>query len=485
MSTPGDAFGAGVTAATATGGVLEGVGTAGSVATFVGMAGGTSAAVDIASAAATVGAAAAAAEAAVPIPVIGAIVAGLVAAGTAIGEALSAAERDGFKPTQQEAEELLVFFRLDPALAFSGVDNAGEPNRVATLIRYLRLVSGEIKPGQYGNNGVWDRNSCANPYICQVDPTEPLTDPKVLEPIYWQLVANLRKGQSYAAPSMIKTPAQAQATLTFMRKYGQTSMNWSQLAGAKPQIREEVKALRLLAGEDGPDPALATVLGGDVTVHQPPKGPGPYKPGVQVYVGGLWYVTTPTGFVGKPMAQQPPPPAPGDIADQLDAAKIGGGIHPIWWLGGFVVLGGIGLLVVRHMHKSDAIKALPPAGTFASGADTTFRRVLEEGVHDEELAPFRTSTVEDPRLATARQAFADAWARRINATKLASSGRYLGTDAQPIRIEVYASGKMQLSEGRHYYDAAREAGAKAILANVVQYNGGRPVVSQTAPVKLL
>lgn len=98
----------------------------------------------------------------------------------------------------------------------------------------------------------------------------------------------------------------------------------------------------------------------------------------------------------------------------------------------------------------------------------TYQRVLRDGIFDRELDFLR-----DPRsfrdLAPFHAAFRAARARGVSPTELASSGRYWSDTAYPIRINVWPDGTVSLADGRHRYTAARLAGARAILARVVEY----------------
>jgi len=113
-------------------------------------------------------------------------------------------------------------------------------------------------------------------------------------------------------------------------------------------------------------------------------------------------------------------------------------------------------------------------GGVAAGA-AAFSGVLKRGVTGGGMrarAPFRA-------------AFADAAARGVSATALASSGKYFGSKVQPIQINVYHDGKTTLSDGRHRYSAARAAGAGRILATVTHYGPRGGVRSEkTAVIRL-
>ena len=214
---------------------------------------------------------------AIPIPVIGTAIGVVVGAFTAAGIGIAALARDKFKPSPLQAMAYLEFFHLDPALLFLGVDNANTPEKAARLVRYLRLVAGIVPNHGPLYNPVSDR-SCKNPYLCRVDPDEPLTDPKVLAHIYaharrgWAKGARSKDFASYVLPS-VRTPTQAKALLAILREHTKTFAGLEQWSASKHNdgpVCDEVRALRRLAGESGPDPVLSALFG-DVTVQASPR----------------------------------------------------------------------------------------------------------------------------------------------------------------------------------------------------------------------
>lgn len=116
----------------------------------------------------------------IPIPGLGAAIGAAIGALVALGELLSSELSDTFHPTPLEAEAWLTIFRLNLCFAFSGVDNAITPEQAARLVRYFKMVSHEVLPGQKGNTGDLynpvSNDSCDNPYMCRTDPDDPLTD---------------------------------------------------------------------------------------------------------------------------------------------------------------------------------------------------------------------------------------------------------------------------------------------------------------------
>jgi uncharacterized ParB-like nuclease family protein len=81
-------------------------------------------------------------------------------------------------------------------------------------------------------------------------------------------------------------------------------------------------------------------------------------------------------------------------------------------------------------------------------------------------------------MAPFRKAYADAKRKGISATTVASTGRYPGGKFPPITVAIDADGTAHLRDGRHRYTAAREAGAKKILANVIVYGPRGGIVRQ-------
>ncbi len=252
--------GLGLAGAVATSGVVATVGSALTAGVAATAASGATAA------ASAIGIGAAAGNA-IPIPgvgaAIGAAIGALVAAGTWIANSL----KDTFHPTQEQAEDWLWMFRIDPVLCFLNVDKATDPQSAARLVRYFRVIA-EVPVGVKGNNGVLynpvSNDSCDNPYLCRVDPDEPLTDPAFLDRYFRGLQAvatrtgkqiwQLPPGVYHAfAPSTIRTPVEARAALRFLAKHAEAIWAWSEIQGNLGQVQDELRAMKLLA--DGKDPS--------------------------------------------------------------------------------------------------------------------------------------------------------------------------------------------------------------------------------------
>lgn len=207
-----------------------------------------------------------------------AVGAAIATAFKAIGMAITAAERDTFHPTNHQAEAWLTLFRLDPALTMQGVDNTGEPYQATHLVRYFRVLAGEVPTGKFGNNGVLDNPSKAdtsNTYLTNGDSEEPLTQVATLQKVQSQLAAWAAAGSNvdnfahYVKPIHDK-PNDLKALLTLIRAYPavfQDISTWDTFTANKAQIAEAIKAARIRAGESGADNVLSLIFG-DVTVPE-------------------------------------------------------------------------------------------------------------------------------------------------------------------------------------------------------------------------
>jgi hypothetical protein len=70
-----------------------------------------------------------------------------------------------------------------------------------------------------------------------------------------------------ATPPDLSTPAQAAAVLAVLRNdlvAKDSVLGWSAVKTSLPALRTEVSYLRRLVGEQGADPVLGKLLGGDV-----------------------------------------------------------------------------------------------------------------------------------------------------------------------------------------------------------------------------
>jgi hypothetical protein len=324
------------------------------------------------------------------------------------------------------------------------------------------------------------------------DYDEPLTSPLNIanEYINW-----IHRQQS--APDL-RTQAQAESALKVLRANLATGLSTTNIEGDTvpvvfdDEFRHEVALTRGLAGETGPDQALAVLLGGDVTAIPPPP---------MTVIPATDAVSTKTATFKAAQASQAAQAAQDAPVGQKATAAANAAVaamtpnvsamNPLWFLGGAFALSGVALFALSTLAKDDRLKALPKGGSFATGPMDTFSRVLSEGVSEDDIPAVEPRKKEwfdkavDPRLENLVRVFEDAWARGVSATDLASSGKYFSAKPMPIRIEVYSNGSMKLTEGQHLYTAARGHRAKAILAHVVQYSGGRPIASHVAPVRLL
>lgn len=142
----------------------------------------------------------------------------------------------------------------------------------------------------------------------------------------------------------------------------------------------------------------------------------------------------------------------------------------------------IGVALVRESQKQAPVLAKLKTRQSDPGL-AALDHVLHEGVRDDELDYMRSGM---RPLLYFRKAFSDAKILGISPTELATSGRYFGQEALPIRINIMPDGKIHLSDGRHRYTAAKEAGAKAILARVMLYDADGDIrLERTTKVRLV
>ncbi len=191
----------------------------------------------------------------------------------AIGGAIAGAFRDTFHPNALQATAWLVIFQIAPGMLFSGVDtittksgNRDHPaeDLAARLVRYFLLISGIVKNVQGDLYNPTDTR-CDNPVMCTVDRKYPLTDPKETARIKALVERHI------GAPPEVHSRTEARAAMAILRKVLAPSglMDWSQMKANPVYLRHAVRTVRYMAGESGPDAALAALLGGDVTPLAP------------------------------------------------------------------------------------------------------------------------------------------------------------------------------------------------------------------------
>lgn len=225
---------------------------------------------------------------AIPVPLIGTAIGAIVGAFTAMGIALAHAFQDTFHPSSIVAASWLLLMHISPGFVYADVDtitsHSGSAKQPANywanrLVRYLKLVAGIKKNNgplyNPNNDGYRSRNLPTdtlqkNGYIeSQVpDKGDKLTDRRFLAVVERDLNSNrYRIGN---VPSLLRTPVEARAALGLLRnpKFAASGvLGWDIFKNPDilPDLRRRVAELRALAGEHGPDPVLAHLLGGDVT----------------------------------------------------------------------------------------------------------------------------------------------------------------------------------------------------------------------------
>jgi len=203
----------------------------------------------------------------------------------AFGNWVTGLFRDTFHPDKTTSAAFLTLFGVHPALTFLNIDKAQNPIDGSDLVRYFRIVSGAVPAGVKGNNpnninNPYYDKGCADPYQCREDPDEPLTSPNVVAVVdgYFKKWVASGGGKNIEAlptmvPSLHRHPADAKSILSLIRTYPKPFkdlMAWSEITDNLNQIQEQLRAMRILAGEDGPDPGgvLSSIFGGDFTVSQ-------------------------------------------------------------------------------------------------------------------------------------------------------------------------------------------------------------------------
>lgn len=108
------------------------------------------------------------------------------------------------------------------------------------------------------------------------DVDEPLTSMHNLAKLYWIWIRNKN------APPEVASAQAAESLLKVLRSGLRSGMTYVDTSGNKQPVvfdegfREEVRTIRTIAGEKGPDHALTKILGGDVTpISKPRKASGP------------------------------------------------------------------------------------------------------------------------------------------------------------------------------------------------------------------
>jgi hypothetical protein len=156
-----------------------------------------------------------------------------------------------------------------------------------------------------------------------------------------------------------------------------------------------------------------------------------------------------------------------------------------WWpvaaLSAFAVALGAAFVFESRKQEKQFIGSL--TGRPANAGQAAFERVVLQGVRDHELQVARRDMRGVPPY---RKAFATAKLLEISPTELAVSGRFFGDEVSPIQIEIAEDGKMWLKSGWPAYSAAKDAGARAILADVVLHDrDGDVSMERRAAVNLL
>ena len=194
------------------------------------------------------------------IPGINAIISALGSTAFRL-EDFIARTRGRIAPTPEQADAWLRAFRIDPGLLFVARHTSVEA--AARLARYLKLASGE-KPMRPG----WQLDR--NPYLTQVDPADPLTDPLYLQSIRDAIVGTSDPRvlvEHLARQPVIVTRETARRMLALLRHELVTNglPHWAEVQGSLGDIAREIGRVRKIAGEEGTDPHLARLFG-DVTV---------------------------------------------------------------------------------------------------------------------------------------------------------------------------------------------------------------------------
>lgn len=428
------------------------------------------------------------------VPVIGTFIGAAVGALIGFVRDLAAGPPQVQVPGGQVMGYLTVL-SIDPELIYVGEPDPADP---APPFGFMKHVS-DPASAVTAVTGLFE--------LAQVVPTGPLVDPAYLGQV-------LAQGSASPALPLATTASQASGYLQMLRAIDPGDLqvvlqNAAPLPLYRKHLAQNVAILRGMAGESGPDPALeAAIGGGSVT---PPNSDGallqaPGDPAIYVVQGGQrHWIPSPTvlaamGLSGSSVLSVPPSFLQGI---PLGASVTASGTIPSpavsspapapatdwgWWGVAAVAAAAaaVGGAMVWRTRAHQRLNGLGTSGApeqLLSPGDAAFQRVVQEGVSDGELLYSRR----DLRgLGHFNKTFSDARLLSISPTELALSGRYFGEDVLPVRIEVYPTGDMRLSDGRLCYTAAKMAGARAILADVVQLDGqGDEVRAWRAAVTLL
>lgn len=295
---------------------------------------------------------------------------------------------------QAEANAYLALFAIAPQLLFTGLNGSKDPASAQALVQSL-----------------WKTvpNTHVNPKLTDI--------PWLVKAYNGFLLATQKYapgGMSYVAfvppvfdDDVATRSVNAKAALTTLRTNPTATTNVIRAlySGDSQSLRDSVRNARWLAGEYGPDPVLAPIIG-DVTQTTPLAGSGVYKPGVQVFVGGLWYMTTADGHVGQPMNPQPGGP-PSDPLGQLNQAlknPAPSAKSAIPWLlagGAFAVVGVAAVYALSKMERHETATL----GAHASEPISSGRQpVIIEGYgYDMALGPDAASAMSEWDFARSRR----------------------------------------------------------------------------------
>jgi hypothetical protein len=317
---------------------------------------------------------------AIPIPFIGAAIGAIIGAFSALGAWITSIARDTYHPTMADAEAWLLLSRIHPYLPMSFIDQSGDADHGSKMMRYWMVVSGETPKGKKGNNGILHNPhlqllentfSCDNPYQCNDDPDEPMSSMVIMQDVldrYHRWVAsgggkNL-KAISTMIPTMHRDPNAARLILSTIRAYPQpfkNQMGLPEIADNLNQLQEQIRALRLIAGEDGPDPGkkLEKIFGGDLTVHKATKDPFLDLPFAMVYPymfdkkSGKWVKISPSELKKEEQAA---------VADLTPDQRVRAGLAGVT-----AMIAGVPGQIDRHGNFVTNVATLTPEQRIGAG----------------------------------------------------------------------------------------------------------------------